>query len=351
MKKLLSLFSLFSLFLLVSCGGSGSSYKTPVDDLIKQMSNDQNFSIILYDIEYNSGFFSDTYKHKYRVVREKADGTPYSSETDWFKVNRDFFEQNANNMGMEIATKMDGKVTKNAAPPGYNRYVGNSRYGNWRTGSNGMSFWEFYGQYAFMSSMLNLMTPIYRTSYYDYRDNYRGRHSYYGTPSSRGYYQYGTYGRNNYTKTSTLPRVDTKPTGFKNKVNSMVTRSSSSPYSSSYSGTRTPSRYTSSSYSSRPSYGYSSTSTTNSPRSYTSSSSSTSSSSTGGFKSKVNSSISRSSGSSRGYGSSSSSSSSSSSYGSSSSSSRSYGTSTTRSSSSYSSGSSSRSRSSSRGGK
>jgi hypothetical protein len=342
MKKLLNLFSLFSFLLLFGCGGSGSSYKTPVDDLIKQMSDDKNFSIILYDMEFNNGFFSDTYKHKYRVVREKADGTPYSSETDWFKVNRDFFEQNANNMGMEIATKMDGKVTKNAAPPGYNRYVGNNRYGNWRTGSNGMSFWEFYGQYAFMSSMLNLMTPIYRTSYYDYRDNYRGRSSYYGTPSSRGYYQYGTYGRNNYSKTSTLPRVDSKPSGFKNKVNSMVTRSSSSPYSSSYSGTRTHSRYTSSTYSSRPNYGYTATSTTSSPRSYSSSSSSSSSSSTGGFKSKVNSSISRSSGSSRG---------SSSSYGSSSSSSRSYGTSTTRSSSSYSSGSSSRSRSSSRGGK
>ena len=348
MKKLFNLFSFLAILLLASCGSS-TSYKTPVDDLIKDMTGDKNFSVILYDMEFDDGFFSDTYKHKYRIVREKPDGTPYSTETDWYNVSRQFFEMNANNMGMEIASKADGKVSKVASPPGYNRYVGNSHYGSWQTGSNGMSFWAFYGQYAFMSSMLNLMTPVYRTGYYDYRDNYRGRHAYYGSPSSRGYYQYGTYGRNNYTKTSTLPRVDSKPAGFKNKVNSMVTRSSASPYSSSYTAPRTTSRYTSSSYASRPTYGYSSTSA-NSPRSYSSTTSSygssgSTSTASSGFKSKVNSSISRSTSSSRG---------STSSYGSSSSSSssRSYGTSTTRSSSSsYSSGSSSRSRSSSRGGK
>ena len=69
-------------------------------------------------------------------------------------------------MGMEIAAKSaDGEVTKTAAPPGYNNYVGNSQYGQWQQGSNGQSFWAFYGQYALMSSLFNMATFPARRSY------------------------------------------------------------------------------------------------------------------------------------------------------------------------------------------
>lgn len=61
-------------------------------------------------------------------------------------------------------------------------YVGNSNYGQWKTGSNGSSFWQWYGQYAFFSMMFG-NRPVYydswssqrRPSYY--HDRNRGAYS------------------------------------------------------------------------------------------------------------------------------------------------------------------------------
>ena len=59
-------------------------------------------------------------------------------------------------------------------------YVGNPNYGSWKSDSSGNSFWAWYGQYAFFSSMFN--GPVYYGSwstnrppsyYHDYgRDRY-----------------------------------------------------------------------------------------------------------------------------------------------------------------------------------
>jgi len=59
--------------------------------------------------------------------------------------------------------------------------VGNPSYGNWQTGSNGGSFWQWYGMYA----MFSALSP--RPIYYD-------RWS-----SRRDYSYYNDYGRNRYT--------------------------------------------------------------------------------------------------------------------------------------------------------
>ncbi len=61
-------------------------------------------------------------------------------------------------------------------------YVGNSNYGEWRTSSTGASFWHWYGQYAFFSSLFG-NRPVYydswssnrRPSYY--HDRNRGAYS------------------------------------------------------------------------------------------------------------------------------------------------------------------------------
>lgn len=66
-------------------------------------------------------------------------------------------------------------------------YVGNSNYGEWRSSSNGTSFWHWYGQYAFFSSLFG-NRPVYydswssnrRPSYY--HDRNRGAYS---SPSAR----------------------------------------------------------------------------------------------------------------------------------------------------------------------
>ncbi len=221
--------------------------KSPVDKLVRSLSDENNFSVILLDMDSRS----NKYYHKYKMLIEHPD-TVLTQETDWTEVSETFFADNVDNMGMEIATKKDGKLSKVPSPAGYNHYIGNEKYGHW-VQNGGNSFWEFYGRYAFMSSMFNLMTaPAYR-SYYDgyYGGGYYGRRAYYG-PSSRHIYGTKTYTSSSSGRSSTWA---SKPSSFKSSVRSQVSRSSSSSRSRSYSSgsrySRSSSRYSSSSSRSR----------------------------------------------------------------------------------------------------
>lgn len=195
--------------------------KSPVDDLIKQLNDEPNFSIILFDMDANES--GNDYKHQYQILIQKPD-TVFEKKSDWKQVDEAFFSRHINDMGMEIASKKDGKVTKQAVPAGYNHYVGNEKYGRWEN-RGGSSFWAFYGQYAFMSSMFNMMT--YRRSYWD--DYNRG--GYYG--GSRGYYGPGgsnpVYGTKSYTSSTSGKNTKwaSKPSTFKDRVRTKVSRSSS----------------------------------------------------------------------------------------------------------------------------
>jgi len=64
--------------------------------------------------------------------------------------------------------------------------IGNPSYGNWQTGSNGMSFWAWYGVYSMMGNMFG------RPAYY----NDWGR--------NRNYSYYNDYGRTRYSSPSQL---------------------------------------------------------------------------------------------------------------------------------------------------
>lgn len=204
--------------------------KSPVDDLIKDMSDEQNFTILLYDMDADESGSSTAYKHQYKILIQRPD-TVLTKETDWLAVSDVFFEQHINDMGMEIASKKDGVVHKETAPAGYSNYVGNPQYGRWRE-RNGTSFWEFYGQYAFLSSMFNLATYPIRRSYWN---TYHG--GYYGT--GRPYYgpSNNPYGTRSYTS-SASGRNSTwgsKSSTFKNNVRSKVSRSAAATRSRSYS--------------------------------------------------------------------------------------------------------------------
>jgi len=268
-KVVLGIIVLF--FIVKTCGSCDSStsrqrssssqvsktwQKSPVDELIKELNGEQNFSIILFDMDASES--GKDYRHQYQVLIEKPD-TILEKKTGWREVSETFFSQHINDMGMEIASKKDGKVTKQAVPAGYNHYVGNEKYGRWEN-RGGSSFWAFYGQYAFMSSMFNMMT--YRRSYWD--DYNRG--GYYG--GSRGYYgpRGGSpvYGTKSYTS-STSGKSSTwasKPNTFKDRVRSKVSRSSSQ--SGRFSSTRSKSSSTVNKRTSRSSSRYKSSRSTRS---------------------------------------------------------------------------------------
>jgi hypothetical protein len=225
----------FFIVLVYSCSRTCESdysepVKSPVDEMIKIMANVPTYSIILYDMNTEGSIFKEYY-HQYRIIKEDENGDVGEEITDWHPVGEGFFDANLNNMGMEIAAKgEDGKITKGVSPPGYGAYVGNEKYGRWSQRDGG-SFWEFYGKYALMSSMFNMMAYPARRSYYnDYRGGYYGTgRSYYGPRSSSGTYAYGTNSKyNTSSNKSSKWANNSSNNSLKRRVRSGTTQSSKS---------------------------------------------------------------------------------------------------------------------------
>lgn len=144
------------------------------------------------------------YYHRYTEVNGHN-----VTEGDWKEVDWEDFEENLDNLGMTIQSKPYGAFedeTMYAAVPAGMEYVGNEQYGEWKEDSEGNSFWEFYGKYAFMRSMFMPAHGGYHYYYYsewdDWNSNYRrnGR-GYYGS-GTRTYGSYGSTGTRYSTSSS-----------------------------------------------------------------------------------------------------------------------------------------------------
>lgn len=133
-----------------------------------------------------------TYFHKY-LIEENGE----TRETDWEKVPPSFYEQNRENLGMAVLSKpygvFEADALAQAAPPGM-AYVGNPRYGEWKTDENGNEFWSWYGKWAFFSNLF-FMPPsfYYYGGWTDWNRHYKYKKPYYGT-NKNGRKIYGTYG-------------------------------------------------------------------------------------------------------------------------------------------------------------
>ncbi len=174
------------LIVLVGCSEKKRPYiATPVDKMMRDLSNEKMYAIVLYDMELDE--HKHIYKHKYRITKNIQDSTTKPITTEWIAVTEEYFAQNIDNMGLELASKsLDGSVHKTPSPPGFNNFVGNKGYGSWKQDAQGNSFWEYYGQYMFMNRMLSASQPrIYQSTYqhYDtYRTNPQTRYKpYYGS--------------------------------------------------------------------------------------------------------------------------------------------------------------------------
>ncbi|NIW79287.1 MAG: hypothetical protein GWN16_07410, partial [Calditrichae bacterium] len=170
----------FAVILLAACGPS-----SPVENLKEDLNRYPQYSIILEDMKQEGNIFKD-YFHRYKIVyAEKVDNSDslvfLDNITDWLEVKEKEYQKYQDYLGMAIASKTpDGEVTEAKYPPGY-QYVGNPRYGQWRQDSHGNSFWEFYGKYAFISSMFSLFSrPVYMNDWDTYRDYRQTGRPYYG---------------------------------------------------------------------------------------------------------------------------------------------------------------------------
>lgn len=186
------LLGLVCLVMLSGCGGR----RDPVADLIRDLERYPEYSLMVDDLRVESGFLPD-YFLRFEVLTAKgqrvADGDSLAYErrqTEWMQVSEQVFGKYENYLGMVVAAKtLDGKRTGTgqAHPPGY-QYVGNPRYGHWGSGG----FWQFYGQYAFMRSMMGGWN-VGRDDYNDYRRTADRGGSYYG-PVKNGKSTFGTRG-------------------------------------------------------------------------------------------------------------------------------------------------------------
>lgn len=215
-------------------------HKTALDDIITTYITEPNYSVILSDMKFDEDV--DIYSHKYMVMIEKPqievdsatlhDTTAIAQdveivEMDWVTVDAIHFEKHIEDLGMVLLSKKNGVLDKNSSPAGLDNYVGNERYGNWNTHSNGSSFWAFYGQYYFMSRMF--YRPYYhypRSVYSNYHSNYRGQRSFYGSGTN----QYGSKSTSN--RSSSWGK---RSSAFKSSVRSKVSKSATNLKSRRYS--------------------------------------------------------------------------------------------------------------------
>ncbi|MCP4443522.1 MAG: hypothetical protein GY810_31860 [Aureispira sp.] len=251
MKNYLFVLLTLSIFL-GSCGSEEKPFiKFPPDDLAKDMSAVKNFSIILYDMDVTE---DDKYKHQYKIITRTKDPEAATAEeiaaaqgdstvtdentgsaadlgmeeklTEWKEVSEADFEFHSSDMGMEIYSKVDGELSKVAAPPGYSQYVGNEKYGQWKTDNSGNSTWAFFGRYMFISTMFHMMMPT-PYGYYRGYGSYRGRTPYYGPKGAAGGHAYGTNSKHANGMNSKYASRASSNSKLKNKVNNSINKSSS----------------------------------------------------------------------------------------------------------------------------
>ncbi len=178
-KRVVGLFIVIcALMTLQSCGSS----RSPIDKIVANLKNTPEYSIILEDMKVSGSFVKQHY-HKYKVTI--GEDTNY---TNFVRVSKPFYKKNENNLGMALLSKTADGYIKTPSPPGY-QYVGNSRYGEWRTDNSGRSFWVFLGSYMFMSHMLGSNRTVYRSDYNTYNKYRASNRPFYGSKN-----QYGTNG-------------------------------------------------------------------------------------------------------------------------------------------------------------
>lgn len=212
-SRFINLIATIVTFIIFGCGAP----PVPLDEIRTVLKEIPTCSVILDDMKEEGNFFKKYY-HKYRIVVEEKD-----TETRWGEVSQEFYRRYEPFLGMTIWSKKEGKDSDSIGPPGY-EYVGDPRYGQWKTDSSGNSFWEFYGKYRLISDLLG-GGFIYRDYYNRYRTNRSKGQPYYGPRQ-----EYGTKGSmtkrqkpNFYARR--MQREQIKRTSFTDKVNKRIGRS------------------------------------------------------------------------------------------------------------------------------
>jgi hypothetical protein len=131
------------------------------------------------------------YFHRYAIVEGDE-----SKQTDWQAVDEATYEENYDDLGMDILAKPYGmyedEALTEAAPPGL-AYVGNPKYGEWKTEDDGRRRWSWGQSFLFYYLIFGgSRHHYYYNDWNHWNRGYRGRSGWYGRDPNRAVY--GTYG-------------------------------------------------------------------------------------------------------------------------------------------------------------
>lgn len=191
-------FLLVSLPFISSCGKTDKpAYVPPSEPILKiaEEYSGQDFSVVLHDMDVTEDDDNIIYRHKYVTLQPKEDSLVVDS-TDWLKVGAQLFQENENNLGMELISYHNGELSTTPKPVGFDWAIGNEKYGEWVTDSTLTTSsgqpektWQYKSnpaRFMFYYWMFSRRTPM--SSYSAYSNSYRGKAAFYGSSTNR----YGT---------------------------------------------------------------------------------------------------------------------------------------------------------------
>ncbi|MEE9348547.1 MAG: hypothetical protein V3U80_00710 [Flavobacteriaceae bacterium] len=245
MKKLIVVSVI--LLLIASCSKKQKVYKVSEEPskVIMNSLQGSDYSIVLNDMDIEKNNKMLTYKHKYHVLKKTKDTLTIDS-LQWQPVNETFFNKYKDDLGMEIISNHNGKLSTVSQPVGYGWAIGNPKEGEWveekidstKKDSETRRVWRPRG-----TSMLFWYWMLRRPAYqrdYRYSRSYRSSGKVYrGTNSKTGTSRFGT--NSTYQKSKRAPfykRSSTSSTwrNFKTKTSKSSSRYKKSSRTRSRSG-------------------------------------------------------------------------------------------------------------------
>ncbi len=190
---------LFAMLFLVACSGD-KKVKTvsiePSEKIINSYSG-KNIAIVLDDMKIDEDKNFISYKHKYNVLKMIGDSL-HQEKKDWMLVNQRFFKKHKEDLGMEILSKHNGKISRTARPVGMGWAIGNSAHGSWEEVKDSTNTsqhrrrWRTHSMSPFFWYWLGTRRSYSYSGYRGYQDATAKGKSFYGTKNANGKYDYGT---------------------------------------------------------------------------------------------------------------------------------------------------------------
>ncbi len=243
MKKVL--FIITVCVLIAACGDNVKPAKEvsiePTEAIIENY-KDNDFSIVLDDMQIEEEANLMVYQQKYKILTVEEDSLHVKS-TPWKTVSQNYFTKHENDLGMEIISKHDNKLSRVAQPVGFGWAVGNEKHGEWEAvpqdststtttatnttnnSNNNHRRWRTNNSSFFFWYWLGTRRNTYRNDYNGYQTSAARGASYYGRNTGSGSYDYGT--RSSHQKTTRSSFFTRKTTNASRWSNHKTSRSSS----------------------------------------------------------------------------------------------------------------------------